>query len=112
MQFPDSKPGNQQLVSMLTKKNKLNSGNEFSYANGIVLDAYRGWRQYSHGGADAGYRTYLSVLPDLKMGFMVFSNLGDVDAGGMAYAFKSFCKGYHIKKLQKRQAYVIAQPQF
>jgi CubicO group peptidase (beta-lactamase class C family) len=90
MHFDDIKPKNQQLISTLTQKAKLNSGKELSYANGIVSDTYKGWRQYSHGGADAGYRTYISVLPDLKMGFIVFSNLGDFDAGGMAYAIADF----------------------
>src|SRR5438105_1513199 len=51
----------------------------------MVADTYNGWKQFSHGGADAGYRTYLSVFPDLKMGFIVFSNVGDFDAGGKAY---------------------------
>jgi len=103
MQFTNNKPGNQQLVSMLTQKGKLSSGKELSYANGIVSDTYRGWRQYSHGGADAGYRTYLSVLPDLKMGFMVFSNLGDVDAGGMAYAITNlFVKDTTQKKTTEK----------
>ncbi len=85
MQLTSTNPGNQQLVSMLTEKGKLNSGAAINYSNGIVADTYKGWRQYSHGGADAGYRTYLSVFPDLKMGFMVFSNLGDFNAGGMAH---------------------------
>lgn len=85
MHFYDGQPGQQQLTALLTEKHKLNNGKELTYANGIVADNYRGWRQYSHGGADAGYRTYLTVFPDLKMGFMVFSNLGDVDAGGLAY---------------------------
>lgn len=86
MHFDDASPANQDLVKMLTQKGKLNSGKEITYASGIVADTYKGWRQYSHGGADAGYRTYITVLPDLKMGFVVFSNLGDFDAGGKAYS--------------------------
>jgi CubicO group peptidase (beta-lactamase class C family) len=86
MHFDDASPANQDLVKMLTQKGKLNSGKEITYASGIVVDTYKGWRQYSHGGADAGYRTYITVLPDLKMGFVVFSNLGDFDAGGKAYS--------------------------
>ena len=101
MHFDDTKPANQQLIAMLTQKAKLNSGKELSYACGIAVDTYKGWRQYSHGGADAGYRTYLSVFPDLKMGFIVFSNLGDFDAGGKAYAIA----GLFIKDtLQKKEA--------
>jgi CubicO group peptidase (beta-lactamase class C family) len=86
MHLDDASSINQDLIKLLTQKGKLNSGKEISYACGIVVDTYKGWKQYSHGGADAGYRTYLTVLPDLKMGFIVFSNLGDFNAGGQAYA--------------------------
>jgi hypothetical protein len=53
---------------------------------GISSDTYKGWRQYSHSGGDAGYRTHLAVFPDLKMGFIVFSNLGDFNPGQKIYA--------------------------
>lgn len=86
MHFYNPDPKNQALVKMLTHKGSLNSGKSLSYANGIVVNEYKGWRQFSHGGADAGYRTYISVLPDKKMGFLVFSNVGDFDPGGKAYA--------------------------
>ena len=71
---------------MLTQKGKLNNGKELTYACGIAVDTYKGWRQYSHSGGDAGYRTYVTVFPDLKMGFIVFSNLGDFNPGGKVYA--------------------------
>jgi hypothetical protein len=86
MNFYDHKVGDQQDIDMLTQKGKLNNGKELSYALGIVVDTYKGWRQYSHSGGDAGYRTHVAVFPDLKMGFIVFSNLGDVDPGNIVYA--------------------------
>lgn len=85
MNFWDHWLGDQQDIDMLTTKGKLNNGKELNYGLGISVDTYKGWRQYSHGGADAGFRTYISVLPDLKMGFMVFSNLADVDVGALTY---------------------------
>jgi hypothetical protein len=56
-----------------------------NYALGIVSGDYKGHKQFIHGGADAGYRTFLAVFPDLRMGFVVFSNLGDVNTGSKAY---------------------------
>jgi len=85
MNFYDHKVGDQKDIDQLTEKGKLNSGKELTYALGIVSDTYKGWRQFSHGGGDAGYRTFITVFPDLKMGFIVFSNVGDFDAGGKAY---------------------------
>ncbi|MDQ6845879.1 MAG: beta-lactamase family protein [Bacteroidota bacterium] len=85
MNFYDQKVGDQKDIDMLTQKGKLNDGKELSYALGIVNDTWKGWRQYSHGGSDAGYRTYIGVFPDLKTGFIVFSNLGDFNPGEKVY---------------------------
>jgi CubicO group peptidase (beta-lactamase class C family) len=76
--------GDQLDVDSLVRKGKLNNGAPISYANGISVGTYKGWKEYSHSGGDAGYRTYLTVLPDLKMGFMVFSNAGDFNPNGTA----------------------------
>ncbi len=84
--FYNQKVGTQKEIDQLTQKGKLNNGKELTYALGIAVDKYKGWRQYSHSGGDAGYRTHLTVFPDLKMGFMVFSNLGDVNPGASVYA--------------------------
>lgn len=77
--FYDHTVGDQKDIDLLTTKGKLNSGREINYALGIISDKYNGWREFMHGGADAGYRTFLAVFPDKKMGFAVFSNLGDVN---------------------------------
>ncbi len=86
MNFYRPKVGTQKNIEQLTKVAGLNNGKELSYAQGIVSDTYKGWRQFSHGGSDAGYRTYISVLPDLKMGFLVFSNLADLGPSSKVYA--------------------------
>lgn len=84
MNFYDQRVGDQKIIAQLAHKGKLNNGKELSYAAGIVVDKYKGWKQYSHGGADAGYRTFMSVFPDLKMGFIVFSNVGDFNTSAKA----------------------------
>lgn len=81
MNFYDHKVGDQGTIDVLTRKAKLKGGQELNYALGIGSSDYKGWKLYSHDGADAGYRTSLSVFPDLKMGFIVFSNLDDIDVG-------------------------------
>ena len=91
--------GDQKDVDQLTQKGKLNNGKELSYALGISNSTWRGWKQYSHSGGDAGYRTYVTVFPDLKMGFIVFSNLGDFNPGQKAYAMAElFIKDTSAKK--------------
>ena len=72
-------------IDQLVQKGKLNNGVELNYALGISSDTYKGYKQYSHSGGDAGFRTYLTVLPELKMGFMVFSNLAEVNTYEKTY---------------------------
>jgi CubicO group peptidase (beta-lactamase class C family) len=104
MNFYDHKVGDQATIDQLTGKGKLNNGKELTYALGIAVDTYKGWRQYSHSGGDAGYRTYLSVFPDLKMGFMVFSNLGDLNTGASTYAMADlFIKDSTQKKEEAKK---------
>ncbi len=79
MNFYDHTVGDQKDIDQLTQKGKLNNGKEISYALGIDVDTYKGWKRFSHAGGDAGYRTFVAVFPDLKTGITVFSNAGDGD---------------------------------
>jgi len=77
--FYNTKVGGVGAIATLTQKGKLNNGKELGYAAGITSATYKGWKQYWHNGADAGYRTYISVFPDLKMGIIVLSNLSEIN---------------------------------
>jgi CubicO group peptidase (beta-lactamase class C family) len=78
--FYNPKAGDLSDIVQLTERGKLNNGNLLTYALGIGVNNYRGWKTFSHGGGLAGYRTFIKVFPDLKMGFLVFSNLGDFNS--------------------------------
>jgi CubicO group peptidase (beta-lactamase class C family) len=90
MNFYNHKVGDQKDIGRLTEKGKLNNGKETDYALGIAVDKQNGWRRLQHTGGDAGYRTFISVFPDLKMGFLVFSNLGDFNPYGKAFEISQF----------------------
>ncbi|HTN07745.1 serine hydrolase domain-containing protein [Agriterribacter sp.] len=85
MNFYTPVAGTQADINQLVQQGKLNNGAELNYALGIVSDTYKGFKQYSHSGGDAGFRTWLTVFPELKMGFMVFSNLADVNTYEKTY---------------------------
>jgi len=80
MNFYDPAVGVQTTIQELTEPVIINGVKRRNYAKGIVADSIYGQRRYQHGGADAGYQTFISVFPGLKMGFIVFSNLGNVNA--------------------------------
>ncbi len=107
MNFYDHKSGDQKDVDTLTKNVLLSSGTKLSYASGIVVNTYKGWRQYSHGGRDAGYQAYMSVFPDLKMSFIVFSNLASIDPQSKVYAMADL----FIQDKSTNKAEVKKEPQ-
>ncbi|HMH35136.1 MAG TPA: serine hydrolase domain-containing protein [Puia sp.] len=88
--FYDHKVGDQVDIDLLTQKTKLRNGKELNYAAGIISDTYKGWRQFSHGGRDAGFRTFITAFPDLRMGVIVFSNVGDYNPTDKALQIASF----------------------
>lgn len=99
--------GTAEDIKLLTQKGKLNNGKESDYALGIVVNKFEGWRQYSHNGADAGYRTFATSFPDLKMGFIIFSNVGDFDIGRKGYELTSLFVKDTAKKATKPVASAI-----
>jgi CubicO group peptidase (beta-lactamase class C family) len=78
--FYDPAVGDQQVIRELTDPVIVNGVKKRNYAKGIVADSIYGQKRYQHGGVDVGYQTFVSVFPGLKMGFIVLSNLGNVDA--------------------------------
>lgn len=86
MNFETMKVGNAHVMDMMRQRFVLNRGDTIRYALGQSLNVYKGLPTAGHGGADAGYRTFLLRFPEQHMGIAVFSNLGQFDPGSMCYA--------------------------
>ena len=72
------------LVSALETRGVLNDGRRIAYALGLVVDTYKGLKDVSHGGATAGYQTFLARYPDNKVSVGVMCNGTSPSAGGIA----------------------------
>ncbi|MFN0178221.1 MAG: serine hydrolase [Gemmatimonadales bacterium] len=77
-------PGGAELVRMLETPGKLNDGSAIGYGLGLGVSTFRGLRAVTHGGATAGYRTYLARWPTGNLSVAVLCNGGSADAGGYA----------------------------
>ncbi|HEV8286728.1 MAG TPA: serine hydrolase domain-containing protein [Chitinophagaceae bacterium] len=77
MNFYKPKAGDSKDIEQLAMKGELGNGKKIQYASGIIVDEYKGSRRFSHSGGLAGYCIDVSVFPNLKIGFIVFSNQGD-----------------------------------
>jgi len=72
------------LVEALETRGVLNDGRKIAYALGLTVDTYKGLKDVSHGGATAGYQTFLARYPDNKVSVGVMCNGTSPSAGGIA----------------------------
>src|SRR5690349_17829874 len=72
------------LVAALETRGVLNDGRKISYALGLQVDTYKGLKDVSHGGATAGYQTFLARYPDNKVSVAVMCNGTSPSAGQIA----------------------------
>jgi CubicO group peptidase (beta-lactamase class C family) len=72
------------LVNALETRGVLNDGRKIVYALGLEVSRYKGLKDVSHGGATAGYQTFLARYPDNKVSIGVMCNGTSPSAGGFA----------------------------
>jgi len=78
------KPGAVAPFALMEQPSRLNSGEKLDYGMGLFLEDYRGTRLIQHGGADAGYRSFVLWFPDLRLGVALLSNFGSIDSREIA----------------------------
>ncbi|MFY9618560.1 MAG: serine hydrolase domain-containing protein [Pyrinomonadaceae bacterium] len=74
------------LVNALETQGVLNDGRKIAYALGLEVGTHHGLKDVSHGGATAGYQTFMARLPDNKFSVGVMCNGTSPGAGGIAEA--------------------------
>src|SRR5258708_22156959 len=80
----DSKSLGAPLVEAMETRGVLNDGRKIVYALGLEVATYKGLKDVSHGGATAGYQTFLARYPDNKVSVAVMCNGTSPDGGGIA----------------------------
>src|SRR3546814_11806939 len=64
----------------------LTSGVVDFYALGQERHPYKGFDTWSHGGRDAGYRSFLLRIPQERFSVSVLSNAADFDTAKIAFS--------------------------
>jgi hypothetical protein len=82
----DSRSLGAPLVDALETRGVLNDGRKIAYALGLEVATHKGLKDVSHGGATAGYQTFLTRYPDNKVSVGVMCNGTSPGAGGIADA--------------------------
>ena len=75
--FDQPQVGGPKLIADLQTAGKFGDGAAHNYGLGIFVDQYRGQTWMQHGGATAGYRTFLSRLPSQQLAVALLCNGAD-----------------------------------
>lgn len=89
--FEDIKVGNSVIMDLMKQTAVLNNGKTIDYAFGQELSHYKGIPIFVHGGADAGYRSYLVRFPEQQFAVAVLSNLASFDTKRLAMQVVDLC---------------------
>ena len=73
--FEDARVGGKKVVDQMVSQGVLNSGREISYAFALSVGKHKGLRMIGHSGGDAGFRSYLMIFPEHKVGIAILSYL-------------------------------------
>lgn len=74
LNFDNPVVGTAESMKKMVVKGVLNNGDSTNYGLGLTIDAFNGLYTLSHGGADAGYRSFLSFFPNEKFAVIIFGN--------------------------------------
>jgi CubicO group peptidase (beta-lactamase class C family) len=76
--------GNLNLFAAMEASAVLTNGDSTAYGLGRSVERYRGLRLVGHGGADAGYRTYLGQFPEHGLALAVLCNAAQANPSALA----------------------------
>ncbi|WP_373521612.1 serine hydrolase domain-containing protein, partial [Aquiflexum sp.] len=113
MNFQNPKIGDKDMIDKMNTPAILNNGETFGGALGQFVDDYKGVQEISHGGADAGYRSFLARYPEQGLAVIVFSNDGSFNSGGLAHDVADiFLEGIVEKEGLEKTEIDIAEEEF
>lgn len=75
--FYDPKPGWKAPFELLQTLDKLNSGAENTYAFGVSINKFNGFKRIQHSGAIGGFRSFACTYPDQRLNIVVLTNFSN-----------------------------------
>lgn len=104
LNFENPVIGTSESMRQMQTKGVLNNGDSTNYALGLGINYYNGLLNVSHGGADAGFRTYLSRFPNQKFAVIVFGNDGAFSPGTIANQISDlYLSDLYVEEIEKKE---------
>ncbi|NQY13165.1 MAG: serine hydrolase [Henriciella sp.] len=77
--------GSPMVFELMAERFQAQNGDDSTFAKGQELRTYKGFETWSHGGTDAGYRSFLLRVPSEDLDVVVISNRTDFDKAAFAF---------------------------
>ena len=83
--FQNGRVGGRGFINQMQSRARLKEGREIDYALGLTVTNYKGIPEVSHGGATAGYRTFLARFPQQQLSIALLCNATNVNTARLAH---------------------------
>ena len=83
--FYTKKVGGDAFINLMQETGLLNNKTPQTYAAGLVVSNYKGYKTVGHNGADAGYRSTIIRFPDEHFSVVIFANLASINPNLLSY---------------------------
>jgi len=83
--FLNNKSDRHLIIEQMMQSGKLNNGKETGVGSGLQTDEFSGLKVYFHPGRYNGYSNLVAYIPQTKMAFFIFSNMGNIDVFDKTY---------------------------
>jgi CubicO group peptidase (beta-lactamase class C family) len=83
--FYTKKVGGDAFINLMQATGVLNNKTPQTYASGLRVSNYKGYKTVGHGGADAGYRSNIIRFPDEHFSIVILANLASINPSSLSY---------------------------
>ena len=83
--FETQAVGDPVVFDLMADRFEAKNGDDSTFAKGQELRMYKGFETWSHGGTDAGYRSFLLRVPSEDLDIAGIANRTDFDKAGFAF---------------------------
>ena len=83
--FETQTVGDPMVFDLMAERFEAENGDGSTFAKGQELRMYKGFETWSHGGTDAGYRSFLLRVPSEDLEIAVIANRTDFDKAAFAF---------------------------
>lgn len=110
--FYHPRVGGPWLVEALQTQGVLHDGSTIAYANGVIVDHYRGLRTVSHRGVWAGFRAAALRFPDQQVSEIALCNVGNANPEQRLLAVADIVLASLLQPLPARQRMTLSPQQY